>query len=459
MPSAPVPSSRGLRASLRNVEAFKANPLTFYRRLTWGDDGAYRERVPFDMFGANVLVNDPEAVGRILTSALDDGRYTKDGLRFFAILGRVLGNGLFTSEGHHHLAQRRKLQPAFQPRAIEPMIAGMRAAADEAARRWATRVGEVLDVQAEMRWLALDVLAHTLVGADLREHVHAFGAANAIMEDRLIASMGAPFLLPRWIPSPGNRRFARAATDVHRVVLRILEGHRARPPGAPEAALLLGRLMDGMGTPDGMTLAQVFVEVMTLLVGGYQSTAVALTWTWYLLAQHPAAMRRIVAEVRALPGGAVTSHADLQALPYTRMVVLEALRLYPPVWVLHRAARARDHVAGAPIARGTIVAICPYTLHRHPAHWSHPETFHPEHFAAEHVRPGAAYLPFGAGRHKCIGQHHAVAAVLVALASLVPRFAFDPPAEPIVANTRAFTTPEPTLRMRLRSPEAESHPA
>jgi cytochrome P450 len=161
--------SRGLRESLRNVEEFRRNPLAFYMRLTRGSGSGYRLIAPFDLFGPNLLVNDVDEARRILTSAIDDGTYTKDGLRFFEVMRRLLRRGLFTSEGDDHLQQRRLLQPSFQPGAIEQMADGIVRAAATAGARWSIQVGAVMDVEAEMRRLALDLLAELLIGADLRD--------------------------------------------------------------------------------------------------------------------------------------------------------------------------------------------------------------------------------------------------------------------------------------------------
>ncbi|WP_437669734.1 cytochrome P450 [Sorangium sp. So ce131] len=447
-PGAPA-APRGLRASLRNADAFKANPLAFYMRLTRDDERGYRRVAPFDLFGPNVLVNDPDEAWRILTSAVDRGGYTKDGLRFFEVMRRLLGQGLFTAEGDGHLQRRRLMQPSFQPRKIEDMADGITRAAAEVGARWSTQVGAVLDVEGEMRRLALDLLAEALIGADLRDDVHELGALDEEMEARLLDTMGAPLLVPAWIPTPGNRRFARAASRMRAVVARLIARRRASLAAARAPDVLLTRLLADELRTGALGERQFEDEIATLLVGGYKTTALALTWTWYLLATHPDVARRLHAEVSAQVGARLPTPEGARNLRYTRRVVLESMRLYPPVWVMSRVAARADEVAGVAVPRGAVVAISPYTLHRHPAHWSRPDGFYPEHFAEGVARPAHVYLPFGAGRHKCIGNHYAMAAATLTLATLAGRYTFEPPAHPVVANTRAFTTPDPGLRMRL----------
>ncbi|WP_433936458.1 cytochrome P450 [Sorangium cellulosum] len=457
-PSRPAAQAapRGLGASLRNVREFKANPLAFYRRLTRDGDSGYREVAFFDLFGPNYLVNGVDEAGRILTGAIDRGGATKDGLRFFEVMGRLLGRGLFTAEGDVHLRQRRLLQPSFQPRAVEDMAGGVVRAASAAGARWSTQVGAALDVEGEMRRLALDLLAELLIGGDLRDDVHEFGALNEEMEARLVEAMGAPVLAPAWLPTPGNRRFAATATRVRAVVARLIAQRRASLEAGRAPDVLLTRLLADELSTGAMGERQFLDEIATLLVGGYKSTALALTWTWYLLATHPDAGRRLAAEVSEQIGQRPPTFADARGLRFTRMVVQESMRLYPPVWVINRVATRRDVLGGVPIPRGAILAVSPYTLHRHPAYWARPDDFHPEHFAEGVTRPAHAYLPFGAGRHKCIGNHHAMAVAILTLATLAARYAFEPPAHPIAASARAFTTPEAGMRMRLTAAATRS---
>lgn len=440
---------RGLRESLRNMRELKQNPLVFYMRLTRGSGSGYRLIAPFDLFGPNLLVNDVDEARRILTSAIDDGTYTKDGVRFFEVMRRLLRRGLFTSEGNDHLQQRRLLQPSFQPGVMEQMADGIVRAAAAAGARWSTQVGAEMDVEAEMRRLSLDLLAELLIGADLREEVHEFGALNEEMEARLIEATGAPFLIPTWIPTPGNRRFAGAAARIHVVVARLIAKRRASLEAERAPDVLLTRLLASELKTGAMGARQFHDEITTLLTGGYKSTSLALTWTWYLLATHPDAGRRVAAEVTRRIGQRAPAFADARELPYLRMVVQESMRLFPPVWVIHRMTTRPDQVGGVSIPRGAVVAISPYTLHRHPAYWARPDEFYPEHFADGVTRPAHAYLPFGAGRHKCIGNHYAMMAAMLSLATLAGRYAFAPPAHPVVATTRAFTTPELGMRMRL----------
>jgi cytochrome P450 len=439
---------RGVAVSLRNAREIGRDPLAFYSRLTLAG-GRYRDLARFDLFGENLLVNDPEAAGRVLTSPPEAGEFSKEGLRYFRVLRRLLRRGLFTSEGEFHLRQRRRLQPVFQRGPVEELAAGITEAIGATAARWERGAGTVVDVQQAMLDLALDALAAAVVGPDLRDAVRRFAPASEAAERRLLATLAAPVLLPAWVPTPANRGLGAAARDVHAIARGLVARRRdtLQAGAAPDA--LLTRLLRRELAGPAMGEAQLRDEVVTLLVGGYESTAQALTWTWYLLAAHPEAAGRLREETRAVLAGRPAAPGDVPRLPYARMVVDEALRLYPPVWAINRRALRDGELRGRRVRRGAVLTVCPYTLHRHPGHWARPGAFDPGHFAPDQRRAPHAYLPFGAGRHRCLGVHFALLTATLAVATLAQRFAFAPPDRLAEPATGAFTYPRHGLRLRL----------
>jgi cytochrome P450 len=205
-------------------------------------------------------------------------------------------------------------------------------------------------------------------------------------------------------------------------------------------------------TGDPMSDRQLIDEVMTLVVAGHETTASGLNWTWYLLSQHPQADERLHAEVRAAPQMTAPSLAQMETLSYTQQIVNEALRLYPPGWLLSRRAIGADVLAGYPIAPGTDLLLSPYLLHRHPRYWSEPDAFRPERFAPEHEadRPRFAYMPFAAGPRHCIGETFALYEMLVHLYKVARRFSLTYASnEPIELEAQINLRTRRPLLMRL----------
>jgi enediyne biosynthesis protein E7 len=324
----------------------------------------------------------------------------------------VLGDGLLTSEGDLWRTQRRTVQPAFKPARI---AAQAHAVAHEAAR-----LSELLrqragaaphtphDVLADLTQLTLGVLGRTLMDTPLTTHgsiAHAFEA----IQDQAMFDMVTQSLVPTWLPLPTRRRFTRARRDLTRTVTALVADRAARitPGSAPDDAFAR-MILAARAHPDparGRRLLQE--ELVTLLLAGHETTASTLGWTLLLLARHPRVRDTVREEARAvLAGGRLPDADDLHKLTYTTQVVQEAMRLYPPVWILPRVAQAPDTVGGFTVPAKADVLISPYTLHRHPDLWDDPERFDPHRFDAAHSahRPRYAYIPFGAGPRFCVGS-------------------------------------------------------
>jgi len=214
-----------------------------------------------------------------------------------------------------------------------------------------------------------------------------------------------------------------------------------RPPG-PET--LLGQLL-----ARGSSGKQLLDQLVTLVVGGHQSTAAAITFTLYLLAKHPSEAREVTDEATSVLNGRAATIDDLPALPRTAMVVAESLRLFPPVWIIMRRTVGVQHLGSGALPSGTVVHISPHTLHRHPTHWPEPERFLPDRFADTRGQHRFAYAPFGAGPHKCVGNHFALMATAIVVATVIPAVQFSPPVPEVSVATRSFTIPDGGLRLRI----------
>jgi cytochrome P450 len=388
------------------------------------------------------LVTNPADVRHVLQ---DNARnYRKSPL--YDKLRVLLGNGLLTSDGDFWLRQRRIAQPAFHRQRIAALAGGMADAARDAAAHWEAiaSAGRPVDVDDEMMRLTRTVVLRTLLGADLGPFAEKVDEAWKTLNEHIGESFWS-LGLTDWWPSARMRRFKAARAVLRGAVEHVIAERRRH---ASDSADLLSMLMAARDeeTGEGMTDQQLRVEVMTFLLAGQETTSLALTWIWYLLSQNPPAQRRLEDELDAALEGRPPDYADLVNLPYTRMVIDEAMRLYPPAWGFSREALADDAVSGFRVRRGWLVFVIPYVLHRLPAFWENPDVFDPERFAPERTaaRPKFVYLPFGAGPRQCIGNQFALIEAHLVLATLAQRYRLQ-----LVPGHRVDAWPLITLRPRF----------
>jgi cytochrome P450 len=362
------------------------------------------------------VINHPDDVKRVLVS--NHKNYTKGvGLDRVKIL---LGNGIMTSEGDFWRRQRYMMQPMFHRRVITEFARVIDAANERFIARWEAQAarGESVNVTDDMSSLTLDIVLRAVFGRDL--------------ERLTTESGGNPFAVVTEEPVR-NLQFAYKFRSLGKLVAAVM---RRRAGEADEHVDFLAMLMSARDkeTGDPMGERELIDEVMTLVVAGHETTASALNWTWYLLALHPQVESQLHAEIAAAPPAEAASLAQMEALPYTQQVVSEALRLYPPGWLLSRRAIGADVLAGFEIPAGTDVLLSPYLLHRHPRFWPDPEAFKPERFASanEAARPRFAYMPFAAGPRHCIGETFALYEMLMHLYKVARHYRLTYlPAEPV----------------------------
>ena len=417
--------------------AFRADPIDYLLASfrTFGDVVCIRA-VPF----RSLFLAHPEHIKHVLQ---DNARNYVKGI-VIAKMKVVIGEGLFTSEGDFWRRQRRLSQPAFHRDRLAGFATAMTETTAAMLDRWAPRArsGAPFDVAADMSALTLGIVGRALFSRVLDAEVDEVGAAQtealAIINERAIRF----FPPPTWWPSRTNRRLRRAIAVLDRVVYDIIEARRrtGEQPGDLLAMLLLARDEE---TGAGMTDRQLRDEVMTFLLAGHETTAVALTWTWYLLDRSSDVAERLRGEVGAAIGTRTPTLEDLPRLRYVRMVVEEAMRLYPPVWGFMRQALSEDRVGGYRIPKNSVVTISPYVTHRHPTFWDDPERFDPERFRPERSqgRPRFAYLPFSGGPRLCIGNEFALMEAQLVVAMTVQRYRLH-----LVPGTRV----EPESRLTLR---------
>ena len=342
----------------------------------------------------------------------------------YAKLRAPLGNGLVTSEDAYWLRQRRLAQPAFHRQRIEALASVMTASAQEMAERWETIADrrQVIDVAEEMMRLTQTIVLRTLLGSDLGPLAGELDRAWTLVNAHIGESFWSLGLMDRW-PTPKNNRFRRALGVLDDAVFYVIDERRRH---GRETNDLLSMLMFARDEDTGqvMTDRQLRDEVMTFLLAGHETTSLALAWTWYLLSEHSDVQERLDNELDTTLAGRPAAYNDLDRLPYTRMVIEEALRLYPPAWGLSRQAIGPDQIGGYGLPRGWLVFIIPFVMHRLPVYWDEPERFDPERFtpARNAARPKFVYLPFGAGPRQCIGNQFAMIEAQVVLGTLAGRY-------------------------------------
>ncbi len=365
----------------------------------------------------------------------------------------LIGDGLFSSEGSFWRRQRRLAQPAFHRERIAAFADLMTETVEAMLVRWEpiAAARTPFDIAPEMSQLTLDVVGKALFSMDLSGEAAEVGRALRVALEHMTHLAFTVFPLPARVPTPRNLRFRRALSALDDVVYDIIAARRQSDGGAGDLLAMLLQARDEE-TGEGMSDRQLRDEVMTFFLAGHETTAVALAWTWYLLARHPEVEERLRAEVSSVLAGRTPRMTDLGALTYTRMVVEEALRLYPPLWGFPRQTIGEDEIGGYRITANSMVSICPYVTHRHPEFWEDPERFDPERFTPERTatRPRYAYLPFSGGPRQCIGNEFALMEAQLAMAMTVQRYrlslASDRPVEPEV---RVTLRPRGGIMMRL----------
>jgi cytochrome P450 len=346
---------------------------------------------------------------------------------------------LLTSEGEFWQRQRRLVQPAFHQERIVAYAQVMVAYANQLLGQW--QDGEIRDVHQDMMSLTSQIASKTLFDVDITEETEGVQAAlNAVMDFN--AQLSNQYLVPGWMPTPSNLRYQRAIQQLDAIIYRIIEQRRA---SGKDTGDLLSMLLQIRDESDGtqMTNRQVRDEAMTLFLAGHETTANALTWLWFLLSQHPQVEAKLQEELKTVLGSRTPTVADIRQLRYTEGVVLEAMRLYPPVWGMSRVA-LQDCVLGEyNVKAGTTVFLSQWAMHRDPRFYENPEVFHPDRWADNLLKklPTFAYFPFGGGQHICIGKAFAMMEAVLLVATIAQKFRLTLQADHPV-------TPQPSLSLR-----------
>jgi len=339
---------------------------------------------------------------------------------FFA---RLVGNGLVTSEGDFWRRQRRLAQPAFHRQRISTYGEVMVDYAQRAIDKW--RPGEELDISKDMTRLTLEIVVKTLFDADVSNDADHVGAMLSEVVKPFASQATLKWILDNRLPTPGHRRYFKAVSEIDRIVFRIISDRRASKSDEGDLLSMLLQAQDDDGSQ--MNDAQLRDEVMTLFLAGHETTALALSWSWYLLATHPEAEAKFHAEIDEVLQGRVPTVDDLRKLTYTEMIAKEAMRLYPPAYAVGREALEDTEIGGFRVPKGSQVFAFQWVTHRDERYFERPDKFEPERWTPERSErlPKYAYFPFGGGPRQCIGNYFAMMEVVLLMATIGQRFRFS----------------------------------
>jgi cytochrome P450 len=384
------------------------------------------------------LVTHPDGVKRVLQDNVNN--YTKDHISY-SLVRWIGGNGLVTSQGDFWLRQRRLAQPAFHRQRIGAMAGMMTRATQELLERWESVAaqGQPLHVGPEMMGLTLRIVGDALFGTNVSEKAAVVGQAFDVLNAQVVDRFRTFNVIPPVLPTRANRIFRSSIKTLRGVVGEMISERRK---SGEDRGDLLSMFMLARDEETGAQMddTQLIDESVTMLVAGHETTATTMSWIWTLLHQHPEVEAKLHAEVDNVLAGRLPTLEDLPRLPYSRMVVEEALRLYPPLYVLSRKVREDDELCGFHIPGGSSVDLSPYATQRLPEFWEEPDQFRPERFTPEQVarRPRFAYFPFIAGPRQCIGNTFALMEAQLITACISQRFrlrmvpGYTPTPEPLI---------------------------
>jgi cytochrome P450 len=358
-------------------------------------------------------------------------------------LDSFLGQGLLTSDGELWRKQRRRIQPAFQRQQIARYASIMVEHTERLLKeRWAP--DEERNLNRDMMELTLGIVARALLDHDTRGDNDAVARAMTVLQD----TAGRLDLFPRWLPTLLHRRQRRAVAALDRIVCPMIDAKRERKGGGDLISQLLAHA-DEDGT---MSTAQVRDELVTLFLAGHETTALAMTWTFFLLAQNPSREAELFDELDRVLSGRVPAFEDLESLPFTRAVVEESMRLFPPLYILPRVARENTEIGGYEIPAGAEVVLWIYFMHRDGRWFPNPTEFRPARFEAgsDEIRHPHAYAPFGAGPRACIGRHFAMVEAQLILATIARSYRVELiPGQDVRLHARVTLGPNRPIRVKL----------
>ena len=428
-----------------HLNSYRADPMGYERHVarTYGDIVHMRWVNRHAYF-----ISHPDFVRQVLVDEAD--KFYKAPI-YRTLLSYFLGNGLLTSDGDFWRRQRKLAQPAFHTRRIASYAETMVEYTGRLLEQW--QPCQTRDMNRDMMRLTLGIVAKTLFNADIDQEANHIGDALTDILDVTTERMQSPIqVIPDWIPTEGNKRRKAAVRGLDDIVLGMIEQRRTANEDQGDLLSMLMAARDD--TDQGMTDQQLRDEAVTIVLAGHETTANALSWTWYLLAQHPEAEARLHAELEGVLSGRTPGFDDLRQLPYADMVIKESMRLYPPIPSIARLAMEDTVIGGYPVPKGMIISMAPHVIHRDPRWFPEPDAFRPERWTREFEKalPKCAYLPFSTGPRICIGNSFASMEAVLILATIAQRYRpVMVPGQAITPHAALTLRPTPNLQMTLEA--------
>lgn len=401
------------------LEAIRSSPPIYLLQLAkkYGDIVKFQGAFPV------YSISSPESVREILTKAWPE--FTRDTIDY-KVISTVFGKGLVTNEGESWARQRRLMQPVFGSKSVNGFDTIINSVTQNIVDDWKSNGNTNIWLDREMSRITFQIVSRTLFGADIDE------VADEMIDILMLLNihplrLDALLRLFPYIPAPSNGRFKAANKRLDEIVYSLIKTHEE---STNESDDIVDRLLKAVDpeTGEGMDKKQIRDEVVTLMLAGHETSSTGLTWTFFLLSQHPKIEKKLLEELENVLQGRTPKSGDLTQLPYLKQVVQESMRLYPPVWGIARRSTNENNFRGYTVPANSYIAITPYVLHRHPEHWVNPEIFDPDRFTPgeSKSRHPYAYLPFGAGPRACIGAGMAMLEMQLIIAQILPLFKLTP---------------------------------
>jgi cytochrome P450 len=428
-----------LNVAISGAKELRKSPLKYLVNM----DKKYPGIANWKLLHLNiVLLTDPKLIRYVLQT--NQKQYVKN--TAYKHLKLVLGNGLVTSEGDLWKRQRKLIQPSFHKQSIYNMFNTMLSCTNEMLDEWNNKLkhNSTIDFSDEMMAITLQIIAQTMLSKDVKADSKAVADSLSYLLKAIDQKAVKALNTPIWVPTPANFKFKKERKVLDEIIYSIIN---ERKKATIKKGDLLDMLMESTYEDTGEHMPDHLLkdELMTVFLAGHETTASALTWTFYLISQHPAVYKKLKKEVDEIVGKEELTFQHFQQLKYTKACLNEAMRLYPPIWIIGRKATEDNMVGDYLIKKDTDILISPYIMHRHPDYWKNPETFDPDRWETEEVKQmdKFTYFPFAAGPRMCIGNNFALFEADIIITKIIQSFTFE-----YIGPTPAKMAPTLTLRVK-----------
>lgn len=389
------------------------------------------------------LISDPVWVDHVLR--VNARNYDKATIQY-RTLALVTGYGLLAADNHAWREQRKVVQPAFHHDVVAGVVDHSVAATNQVVAGLSIKTNQVIDLDHEMMELALKVVGSALFGADFNEKANELVSATLSGLDVVVSRARTPIFPPMWLPTPLNLKLKKANRTLTNAVATIIGHASSNKEDNSIAQLLVAELKAG-----NLSRSQVRDELVTFIVAGHETVASALSWSLHLISNNAEIQDQLAHEAKSVLGDRDPVFADYGKLKYAQAVFQEAMRLYPPAWVLTRNAIDADQIAGVELAPNSLIVISPWVVHRDLVTWPAPNDFRPERFLSEKRIASGSYIPFGLGNRMCIGRDFAMFEGVIALSMLARKFKFDSLDKDVIALPSVTVRPKHGLKLKITS--------